>query len=199
ASTNFFDDLSGVARAEVGAYELSGTMYDEFNGLIDDFRVYDRALSAGDVDELFAASNPLVVDTTADVADGDTSSISALLVSKGADGDISLREAIEAANNTTGADTISFDITDPLVGGAHTISLLSALDDITETVIIDGTTDADFSTMPIIVLDGSSAGADVDGLTLAAGSDGSTIRGLVINQFSKSGILVYSDGNTIEG
>ncbi|MCP4983010.1 MAG: DUF4347 domain-containing protein, partial [Gammaproteobacteria bacterium] len=47
ASTNFFDDLSGVARAEVGAYELSGTMYDEFNGLIDDFRVYDRALSAG--------------------------------------------------------------------------------------------------------------------------------------------------------
>ncbi|MCP4965205.1 MAG: Calx-beta domain-containing protein, partial [bacterium] len=46
---------------------------------------------------------------------------------------------------------------------------------------------------------GSSAGADVDGLTLAAGSDGSTIRGLVINQFSKSGILVYSDGNTIEG
>ncbi|MCP4387659.1 MAG: DUF4347 domain-containing protein, partial [Gammaproteobacteria bacterium] len=111
----------------------------------------------------------------------------------------SLRQAIIDANASAGTDNIFFDISDALVGGAHTISLLSALPDISETVTIDGTIDSDFAGTPIVVLDGSSAGADVDGLTLAAGSDGSTIRGLVINQFSKSGILVYSDGNTIEG
>ncbi|MCP3995380.1 MAG: DUF4347 domain-containing protein, partial [bacterium] len=111
----------------------------------------------------------------------------------------SLRQAIIDANASAGTDNIFFDISDALVGGAHTISLLSALPDITETVVIDGTIDSDFAGTPIIVLDGSGAGAGVDGLTLVAGSDGSTIRGLVINQFSKSGIVVYSDGNTIEG
>ncbi|MCP5092073.1 MAG: DUF4347 domain-containing protein, partial [Gammaproteobacteria bacterium] len=111
----------------------------------------------------------------------------------------SLRQAIINANANSGTDNIYFNISDPLVGGAHTISLLSALDDITETVIIDGTTDADFSTTPIIVLDGSGAGAGEDGLRLVAGSDGSTIQGLVINQFTDDGIMVYSDGNTIVG
>jgi len=44
--------------------------------------------------------NLVVVDTTNDVADGTTTSISALVNNKGADGKISLREAIIAANNT---------------------------------------------------------------------------------------------------
>ena len=48
----------------------------------------------------------LTVSTTADVVDGNTSSIAALLGAKGADGSISLREAIIAANNTAGADQI---------------------------------------------------------------------------------------------
>ncbi|MCP4388217.1 MAG: DUF4347 domain-containing protein, partial [Gammaproteobacteria bacterium] len=111
----------------------------------------------------------------------------------------SLRQAIIDANANGGSDNIHFDISDALVDGAHTISLLSALPDITETVVIDGTQDSDFSGTPIIVLDGSGAGAGVDGLVLATGSDGSTIRGLVINQFSDDGIEVNSDGNTIEG
>ena len=51
-------------------------------------------------------SGTLIVDTTGDVLDGDTSSVSALLANKGADGFISLREAVIATNNTTGADTI---------------------------------------------------------------------------------------------
>ncbi|MCP3878215.1 MAG: DUF4347 domain-containing protein, partial [Sulfitobacter sp.] len=111
----------------------------------------------------------------------------------------SLRQAIIDANANSGTDNIRFDISDALVGGAHTISLLSALPDITETVTIDGTTDSDFAGTPIIVLDGSGAGAVVNGLTLADGSGGSTVRGLVINQFGNNGIVVYSDGNTIEG
>jgi len=49
----------------------------------------------------------IVVTTTADVVDGDVSSISALLTNPGPDG-ISLREAILAVNNTTGFHTITF-------------------------------------------------------------------------------------------
>jgi hypothetical protein len=48
----------------------------------------------------------VTVTTTADVVNGNTSSIAALIASNGGDG-ISLREAILAANNTAGADQIN--------------------------------------------------------------------------------------------
>ncbi len=112
-----------------------------------------------------------------------------------------------AANQTTGTDTIRFDIAPALVSGAHTIQVgnptdggLGALPTITDVVIIDGTSEPNFTTTPVIVLDGSAAGASVDGLVLGTGSSGSTIRGLVINQFGGSGIEINgSDGNTIVG
>src|SRR6185295_18239494 len=50
----------------------------------------------------------VTVDTTTDVLDGNTNSIALLIANKGADGKISLREAIMAANNTAGADTVLF-------------------------------------------------------------------------------------------
>ncbi|MFW5439425.1 MAG: LamG-like jellyroll fold domain-containing protein, partial [Methylophilaceae bacterium] len=58
----------------------------------------------------FTGTGVLEVDTTSDVADGDTSSIAALLGNRGADGFISLSEAITATNNTAGADVINFNI-----------------------------------------------------------------------------------------
>ncbi len=51
----------------------------------------------------------LTVDTTSDVSDGDTSSIENLLLNKGADGKISLREAMEAANATPNGDVADVD------------------------------------------------------------------------------------------
>ena len=140
----------------------------------------------------------ITVDTTADVVNGDTSSVANLIASDGGDG-ISLREAIIATNNTAGTDTIFFNIPDPLVSGAHTISVLSALPDITDTVIIDGTSEPDYAGSPMIELDGTSAGAGVDGLRLVVGSDGSTIQGLVIQNFDHNGILLQSGSNTIAG
>jgi CSLREA domain-containing protein len=63
-----------------------------------------------------AAGHP-VVTTTADTADGDTSTVSNLIATPGADGRISLREAIQAANNTAGTDTIRFGI--PITDANH--------------------------------------------------------------------------------
>ncbi|KQP44266.1 DUF4347 domain-containing protein [Pseudorhodoferax sp. Leaf274] len=112
----------------------------------------------------------------------------------------SLRQAILDANNTPGADTIGFAIAGT---GVHTIALASALPAITRPVVIDGTTDtASFAAnggRPAIVLDGGDG--NYTGLVLAAGSGGSTIRGLVITNFQQGGIGIAtgSDGNTIAG
>jgi hypothetical protein len=61
-------------------------------------------------------------------------------------------------------------------------------------VVIDGTTQTGFSGTPIIELDGSLVGANIDGLFLTAGS--STIRGLVINDFTRNGIYLSGAGAT---
>jgi hypothetical protein len=53
-----------------------------------------------------SATSALIVDTINDVVDGTTTSVANLLANKGADGKISLREAIIATNNTVGTDTI---------------------------------------------------------------------------------------------
>ncbi len=107
----------------------------------------------------------------------------------------SLRDAIDTANGTTGADTIDFNIPG---AGAHTIQPASALPTITDPVTIDGTTQPGYAGTPIIELDGTNAGAFQDGLRISAGS--STVRGLVINRFKHDGIqLTTNGGNTIEG
>lgn len=102
----------------------------------------------------------------------------------------SLRAAITNANLNPGVDTIQFAIPG---GGGHTISPLSALPEITDTVVIDGTTE------PGIILNGSNAGLFTVGLVLADGSSGSTIRGLEIAGFGLGGIDVVSSLNLIMG
>jgi Domain of unknown function (DUF4347)/Bacterial Ig-like domain/Beta-propeller repeat len=122
-------------------------------------------------------------------------------------GEGSLRQAILNANAFTGTDTISFNI---LGTGVQTINLASALPNITDAVVINGYSQSGASQNTLatgnnavlnIVLNGSSAGAGVDGLVLADGADGSTIEGLVIQGFSSNGIYLQnnSDGNIIRG
>jgi CSLREA domain-containing protein len=112
----------------------------------------------------------------------------------------SLREAINKANTLTGTVTIKFDIGG---GGVQTIKPLTALPVITAVVVIDGSTQPGFASVPIIELDGNLAvdptggGGGVDGLVLSGG--GSTIKYLVINQFSGNGIRIEAPGgNHIE-
>ena len=155
-------------------------------------------LGATDIGAFECAANRLIVDTTSDVVDGNTSSVATLMANKGADGRISLREAIMATNNTANLaspDEIHFAI---LGAGPHTINVSSALPTITNAVIIDGWSEPDYAGTPVIELNGTSAGAGVDGLRVTAG--GTTVRGLVINRFSGNGIeLSGSSGNTIQG
>lgn len=114
----------------------------------------------------------------------------------------SLREAIEAANSNPGLDTISFDLPDQ----TRTIFPLTPLPDITDPVIIDGTTQFGYAGLPLVELDGSKAGPGADGLRITGG--GSVVRGLVIHSFqfdSSTGVggngieLAGGGGNVIEG
>lgn len=105
-----------------------------------------------------------------------------------------LRQAMLDANAGAGRDTIAFNLAGP---GSHTITLLSGLPPVTESVTIDGTTQPGYAGWPLIELNGTGAGAGA-GLQVFAGN--STIRGLVINRFSGEGILIQTGGtNVIQG
>ena len=82
--------------------------------------------------------------------------------------------------------------------GIAIISPTSALPTVTSPVVIDGRTQPGWVSAPIIELRGTSAGAAANGLRISAG--GSIVRGLTINRFSASGILLdTSGGNTVAG
>ena len=94
------------------------------------------------------------VTNSLDVVNGDTSSISALVATSGNDG-ISLREAITAANNTTGSDIITFD-SSVFNGQAADVIRLGG----TELFVTDSLT-----------IDASAAGGDVTISADSAGDD----------------------------
>ncbi len=142
------------------------------------------------VEIMYSSAPALIVNTTLDNVDGDTSSISSLL-GNNPDGLITLREAIEATNGTAGLDLIRFNIP----GGSHTISLGSVLPTIGSPVIIDGWSEPDFAGTPVIELNGSGAGGSTNGLEITSG--GTTVRGLVINRFGGDGIRITGAGGNI--
>jgi hypothetical protein len=113
-----------------------------------------------------------------------------------------LRAAIQEANDTPGADTITFHITST----SKTITPATPLPPITGPVTINGysQTNAKVNTNAVgnnavlkIILNGMNAGADVDGL-LVQGND-SVIRGLIIQRFDGSGIEVTGARNVVAG
>lgn len=131
----------------------------------------------------------------ADVLEERTLLSSTFVVTSVADSGVgSLREAIESANTTAGADTIAFDI-----GAGHqTIDVLSPLPSITEGTIIDGSTQPGYSGSPLIELSGN--GLYAAGFFVADSASGTTVKGLAINGFAHSGVWIAgADGCVIEG
>jgi parallel beta-helix repeat protein len=144
--------------------------------------------------------NSVTVTTTADIADGDTRSLAALYNNLGADGKISLREAILAANNTQNSalvDRINFNIPG---AGPHIFSLSSALPTLTDGVFIDGTSEPNYiaGTSPVVVLDGSSAGINTNGISVSATAANTKVQGLLIRNFSKNGIITNASSGIFQ-
>jgi len=102
----------------------------------------------------------------------------------------SLRWAIDQANANLAADTIDFNIAG---SGTQVITLSSQLNDITDTVTIDGTTQTGWvagSFLPI-VLDGDGVSK---GFEFRSNADGSILRGLVIRDFDQHAIDIVEGG-----
>ncbi|HEX4631795.1 MAG TPA: CSLREA domain-containing protein, partial [Chthoniobacterales bacterium] len=142
-------------------------------------------------------------------------------------GTVSLREAITAINagNNLGdpdiitqnpgtfgsSDVIHFNIPGAgvktiNVGGDASASGIG-LPLITKRIVINGYTQSGASSntlanadnaVMLIELNGTGAGP-ANGLILGPGTDGSTIRGLVVDRFANDGIVIHSNGNTISG
>ena len=142
---------------------------------------------------------PLIVDTTSDTSDGTTTSINALRANMGADGKISLREAIAATNATRNVNGIVDEVQFAIPGtGVQTITVGStALPTITDGLKLDAWTEPGYTTSPLIELNGGNTGTTKDGLSLQSGSAGSTIRGFIINRFTGDGIEINSSNSSV--
>ena len=115
----------------------------------------------------------------------------------------SLRQAIADANMNPDANTITFAIptSDPNYNAGTntwTIKPSSALPPVIAPVTIDGTTPAQFIGIPVIQLDGSTAGAVADGFDFVSGSSGSRVRSLAVYKFSGAGLHVQSNSNAFQ-
>ncbi|MGI9605699.1 MAG: SBBP repeat-containing protein, partial [Acidimicrobiales bacterium] len=141
------------------------------------------------------APSGLVVNSTGDASDaiaGDGVCDTGGTNSQGA-AECTLRAAIEEANAAGNADDIVFAIPQTESGysaspEAFTIQPGSGYDDIVNPVTIDGATQAEYTTDPVIQLDGSSAAGATAGLVLE--TDDSLINALIVHSFADEGLEV---------
>jgi len=115
------------------------------------------------------------------------------VVSSNADsGPNTLRQAIISANASPGTDLINFNF-----ATATTITLATCQQSLTDPVIIDGYTNpgAGAGTLMVEVISPSGC----SGFNFAAGSDGSTIRGIVVSGGTYGIYLQNSSGHTVKG
>jgi hypothetical protein len=121
--------------------------------------------------------------------------------------EVTLRSAIEAANDTLAHDTIAFDIEG---GGPHLIEPLSPLPEIIAPVLIDGWSEPDAEPFErgeagpfqmAIVLSGRFAGRDSSNGLVLKNTIGSEIRGLVIHSWQEAvgNDALHGHGIVIDG
>jgi CSLREA domain-containing protein len=137
------------------------------------------------------AATTFIVNNTGDPGDGNCTA-----------GGCTLREAITAANETPGVDTIDFDISG---SGVKTISPASSLPPITEAVTIDGYTQPGSSPNTratgaldaniLVELNGSGAGRSSGIIVL---SSDVVVRGLAVNRFFFHGVQISRDTENVK-
>ena len=117
----------------------------------------------------------------------------------------SLRQAIYMADNAGGTNTIDFDIPG---SGPQVITLQSELPPITSPTIIDGYTQPGSSpntsttadnAVPLIVIDGSQITNIAQSLGLQLQANGSSVQGLVIQNFGGIGVVVSGANDVVQG
>ena len=193
------DQTYGVAGAMNGAASFAGAAGALYGGR--------DALASDDATALATSDHVTRVTVAGSVTSIDSAfSFSAITNNRGNNGDDvagadrsqqgSLRQFILNSNAVAGTQTSNFSISG---GGAQTIAVSGAvLPSILNTVVLDATTQEGFAGTPLVELNGG--GAILHGLTLSGvNSSGSTIRGLVIDQFTGIGIRVFSSNNVIAG
>ncbi|MGB8507644.1 MAG: hypothetical protein WCD76_04505, partial [Pyrinomonadaceae bacterium] len=149
----------------------------------------------------------LTVNSLLDVGDGNPGD--GVCETASGNGVCTMRGAIQEADALTscaGVISINFAIAG---AGVQTITPVAPLPNITRPVFIDGYTQAGASMNTLatsdnavlrIELNGTSAGAGANGLSLTSTATGSTVRGLVINRFTRGGISLNGvDSTTIAG
>jgi parallel beta-helix repeat protein len=162
-----------------------------------------RLLRPSELNRGFVSSSAetlVTVSTSSDTADGNVSSLGALASQPGADGAISLREAILATNATpvTGALVIAFGLptSDPGYNAAKSTWTLTlgvvALPALARgNVTIDGSSQPGSTSYPQIILDGYNVTEDAglsNGITIT--SNRNTVRGLTLMNFYDDAVLI---------
>lgn len=146
------------------------------NGLggVNSREIYVRVVDAG--------LRELEVNTLEDGSDGNLSSFARLLADPGLDGQVSLREALAAANAMSGENTIRFSVE----GVIQPESPLPPISDTTGGLTLDG--------MDALVLDGALLHGTGSGLTVTSG--GNHIKRLGIYEFPENGIVLSGESAT---
>jgi hypothetical protein len=154
---------------------------------------WELEYEAGEIETGLAFSSELQEDWRGTLADY-------IVTDAGNAGAGTLRDAITQANASVGVhDNIYFD----LGAGVQTITISTTMVSISDSLTIDGTRnsaaviDPDYTASgnPVVEIDGN--GVAGNALTLAAGSDGSTIRGLAIGDFAAHGIAIQNSSNNV--
>lgn len=171
-----FSDFSGTANLYIGNTSSSGT--EPARGSIDDFAIFGNPDS-----RVFTVNS---TDDTEDSNIGDS-------VCKTANGDCTLRAAIQEANDSDAPDTIRFGISG---SGPHVINVSSDLPTINKQLHIDATTqggvDCSTSDLRIALAKANFTG---NGLNFS-GVSNNQVKGLVIYGFNRGISANNSSDNT---
>jgi len=149
-----------------------------------------------------AAVSTVTVTTTADTVDGNTTSFAALAGDEGADGAISLREALTAANGAGNPNELLIDFDIPAADAGYNaarqvwlITLATPLPALSRgNLTLDASTQDHSSTRPSVILDGYDV-YEADGLSngITITSANNVIRRLALVNFLDAGVLISGD------